>query len=38
MNLVFKITRPAAPLFLYWKHEYEFNVNNDTIQKFLKQK
>ena len=38
MSLVFKITPPAAPLFLYWKHEYEFNVCNDTIQEIFETK
>jgi len=38
MGLVFKITPPAAPLFLYWKHEYEINVNNDTIQEIFETK
>jgi hypothetical protein len=35
MGIVFKITPPAAPLYLYWKHEYEYNVNNDTIQEIF---
>ena len=35
MGLVLKITPPAAPLYLYWKHEYEINVNNDTIQEIF---
>ena len=35
MGLVFTITSPAAPLYLYWKHEYETNINNDTIQEIF---
>jgi len=35
MTIVFKITSPAAPLYLYWKHEYETNINNDTIQEIF---
>ena len=38
ISLIFKITPPAAPLFLYWKHEYEINVNNDTIQELFETK
>jgi len=38
MGLVFTITSPAAPLYLYWKHEYEINVNNDTIQQIFETK
>jgi hypothetical protein len=34
-NLVFKITRPAAPLYVYWKHKFELNINNDTIQEIF---
>ena len=29
---IFKITKPAAPLYLYWKDNYEININNNTIQ------
>ena len=32
MGLLFKLTPPAAPLYLYWKHDYEININNDTIR------
>jgi hypothetical protein len=32
IHIIFKITKPAAPLYLYWKHEYEINITNDTIQ------
>tara|TARA_B100000795_G_scaffold267562_2_gene252662 strand:+ start:2138 stop:2566 length:429 start_codon:yes stop_codon:yes gene_type:complete len=32
VNVVFKITAPVTPLYIYWKHKYELNINNDTIQ------
>ena len=35
MGTVFKITPPAAPLYLYWKKENEINVNCDTIQEIF---
>ena len=35
MGLVFKITPPAAPLYLYWKKENEINVNCDTIREIF---
>jgi len=38
MYVVFTITSPAAPLYLYWKDEYEINVNNDTIQQIFETK
>ena len=31
-NTVFSITSPAAPLYIYWKDEIEFNINLDTIE------
>jgi hypothetical protein len=30
-KIVFKITKPAAPVFIYWKKKTETNVNLDTI-------
>lgn len=36
--LVFKITPPAAPLYLYWKEENEENVNCDTIREIFETK
>ena len=35
MWFVFKITPPAAPVYLYWKEENEENVNCDTIQEIF---
>ena len=35
MGIVFTLTKPAAPLYLYWKHEYEINVNINTIQEIF---
>jgi hypothetical protein len=34
-NVVFKIAAPAAPLYVYWKHKFELNINNDTIQEIF---
>ena len=30
-NAVFGITSPAAPLYIYWKDEIEFNITLETI-------
>jgi hypothetical protein len=30
-KIVFKITKPVAPVFIYWKKKTETNVNLDTI-------
>ena len=35
IGVVFKITPPAAPLYLYWKEENEENVNCDTIREIF---
>ena len=35
MGFAFKITSPAAPLYLYWKKMNEMNVNNNTIQEIF---
>ena len=35
IGIVFKITPPAAPLYLYWKKGNEVNVNCDTIQEIF---
>jgi hypothetical protein len=37
-NTVFSITSPAAPLYIYWKDEIEFNINLDTIKKVFDEK
>ena len=31
-NTVFSITSPAAPLYIYWKDEIEFNITLETIE------
>jgi hypothetical protein len=30
-RIIFSITKPASPLFVYWKKTTETNINNDTI-------
>jgi len=34
-SFIFKITKPAAPLYMYWKQDHEIYVNNDTIQEIF---
>jgi hypothetical protein len=38
MGLVFKITPPAAPLYLYWKKKEENDINVDTVREVYETK